>query len=105
MRYTLWVHDAKLSKEDLLLKADTFPNIKQGDIIELYNPDANPLDSCKLVLLVESPLDKAILNQKGQVSICRQIAEVSDIESNNSSCFQPVFRLTLVVLQPPTIAR
>ena len=56
-RHTLWVHDAKFSPEDLLLKADAFPKVQRGDIVELHNPDADPDDSCRLLLLVESALD------------------------------------------------
>ena len=74
-RYTLWVHDSRLSKEDLLLKAESFPHVHAGDIIELYNPDADPQDACKVVLQVQT-LDKSILNQKAQVSVCQQIAQV-----------------------------
>jgi hypothetical protein len=75
-RHALWVHDARLSKEDLLLKADAFPNVNIGDVVELYNPDAGAQDACRLVLQVQV-LDKTILSQKAPVSICRQIAEVN----------------------------
>lgn len=84
-RYALWVHDAKLSKEDLLLKADTFPSVQVGNVVEISNPDAEAQDRCRIVLQVQA-LDKSILSQKGQVSICRQIAEVLLLCCQKSSC-------------------
>ncbi|XP_072043182.1 LOW QUALITY PROTEIN: GATOR1 complex protein DEPDC5-like [Amphiura filiformis] len=68
--FKLWVHQKGFSEDDLAINPKEFPDVKIGDILEIYHPDEE--DSSRLLLQVNS--FKEDFQQKEIISIDQSIA-------------------------------
>lgn len=83
MKLKLYVHERKYKDFDLLINPKDFPDIKQGDILEIYNPDVN---YSRLLLqvttLAEEFQGKDVISVESSIAAAFQLKQFKDVFVN-----------------------
>ena len=67
--FKLWVHQQNFSEDELVINPKEFPNVREGDILEIYHADE---DNTRLLLQIKSI--SSDFQQKDTISIEQSVA-------------------------------
>lgn len=83
MKLKLYVHERKYKDFDLLINPKDFPDIKQGDVLEIYNPDVT---YSRLLLqvttLAEEFQGKDVISVESSIAAAFQLKQFKDVFVN-----------------------
>ncbi|XP_041453714.1 GATOR complex protein DEPDC5-like [Lytechinus variegatus] len=76
--FKLWVHQKAFSENELLINPKEFPDVKIGDILEIYHPDE---ENSHLLLQVKSFKDELQPNSKEIISVEQGVASLFQLRA------------------------
>nr|XP_054772807.1 GATOR complex protein DEPDC5-like [Lytechinus pictus] len=76
--FKLWVHQKAFSENELLINPKEFPDVKIGDILEIYHPDE---ENSHLLLQVKSFKDELQQNSKEIISVEQGVASLFQLRA------------------------
>ncbi|TPX31002.1 hypothetical protein SmJEL517_g05555 [Synchytrium microbalum] len=111
--YNLWVHDERLSKLELVINPDHFPNVKVGDVLEIFHPSSDsvssmerlaarpgtdpfsgykPIDPTKRLILNVASVDRDLVakSDKLQISIAQHAAACFELQARTDVCVRKI---------------
>ncbi|KAI8835094.1 hypothetical protein BC829DRAFT_458185 [Chytridium lagenaria] len=101
--YTLWVHDERFSKQDVVINPEWFGSVERGDLLELYHPrvemgknDSETGKGKRLIVQVTA-IDPDISTKQPQlqISITQSIAATFDLLPRTTVAVRKVEKSTI----------
>ncbi|KAJ3412424.1 vacuolar membrane-associated protein iml1 [Chytridiales sp. JEL 0842] len=87
-QYTLWVHDERYSKEEVVVHPDVFPNVQASDILELFHPSAAKRHGAAahrlFVQVKEIDHEIAVKQPQLQISIAQHLAAMFGLQARTN---------------------